>query len=291
VSVPVVLAFAAVILSFLSPCIIPMISLYLTLVTGTTLEGLKEKSAGWRRSAIMVNTLLLVLGFALVFTAAGGAAGAVESLFEQARRPLEIVGGVLIVMLGLSMAGLLRLRLAGRFHIPANRMRHRPRGPLGSFAVGLFLAVACSHCIAPTLLSVMAVAGTTGSPEAGALTMLIFSLGLALPYLATAVAIGPVLELSGSVEGGDGLGAAGDRHRLGGVRASDDRRAADASHFTCSLPVLYTWPLRSAASSTYPYRPRGYPYGSTIRSMLPPRRTFRVRRSGWTTEEPWEVLK
>src|SRR5665811_705329 len=61
--------------------------------------GLKEKPAEWRRTVIMLNTLLFVFGFALAFTAAGGAAGAVESLFDQARRPLEIVGGVLIVCL------------------------------------------------------------------------------------------------------------------------------------------------------------------------------------------------
>lgn len=194
-SVPVVLAFAAGVVSFLSPCIVPMISVYLTLITGMTLEELKAAPGLWARRSIIVNTLLFVLGFALVFTAAGGAAGAVGSLFAQARRPMEILGGVVIVMLGLSMTGLLQITLPGWVHIPAGRLRRHPRGPLGSFAVGLFFAVACSHCIAPTLLSVMAVAGTTGSPEAGALTMLIFSLGLALPYLATAVAIGPVLEL------------------------------------------------------------------------------------------------
>ena len=72
-SVPVVMAFAAGILSFLSPCIIPMISVYLTLVTGTTLEGLKEKPAEWRRSVIMVNTLLFVFGFTVVFVLAGAA--------------------------------------------------------------------------------------------------------------------------------------------------------------------------------------------------------------------------
>ncbi len=187
------LAFAGGVLSFLSPCIVPMVSVYLTLITGTTLDELKGTQGHLKRRAVLLNTLLFVLGFTVVFTLAGAAASQMGSLFEQARRPLEVGGGVLIVVLGLSMTGLFQLRVLERLHIPASRMR-RPRGPLGSFGVGLFFSIACSHCIAPTLLAVLALAGSTRSAATGALTMLVFSLGLALPYMITAVAVGPALE-------------------------------------------------------------------------------------------------
>jgi len=198
VEAPIVLALAAGVVSFLSPCIVPMISVYLTLITGMTMDELTARPGLVIRRTIVVNTLLFALGFTIVFTLAGGAAGAIGAALQSATRGLEIVGGVVIILMGLSMAGVFRLRFLDKMRLPLKRPLAKPKGPLGSLVVGLLFAVTCSHCIAPTLLSMMAVAGTTGSPVTGMVTMLAFSLGLTVPYVATAVAITPALRfLSG----------------------------------------------------------------------------------------------
>ncbi|HZK49657.1 MAG TPA: cytochrome c biogenesis protein CcdA [Thermoleophilia bacterium] len=195
---PIVLALAAGVVSFLSPCIVPMISVYLTLITGMTMDELTARPGLVIRRTIVINTLLFALGFTIVFTLAGGAAGAIGAALQSATRGLEIVGGVVIILMGLSMAGVFRLRFLDKMRLPLKRPLAKPKGPLGSLVVGLLFAVTCSHCIAPTLLSMMAVAGTTGSPVTGMVTMLAFSLGLTVPYVGTAVAITPALRfLSG----------------------------------------------------------------------------------------------
>ncbi|MCL4368291.1 MAG: cytochrome c biogenesis protein CcdA [Actinobacteria bacterium] len=201
-NLPLTLAFAAGILSFVSPCIVPMITVYLTLITGKTMEELTAGGGAPARRKLVLHTALFALGFTLVFTAAGGAAGAIGGLLEQFRRPLEIGGGVIVIALGFSMAGLFKLPWLQRLRLPFERPERRPAGPLGSLAVGVFFAVACSHCIAPTLYSMVVVAGTTGSPGRGMILMLAFSLGLAVPYLLTAVAIAPVLRRLSAWKGG-----------------------------------------------------------------------------------------
>ena len=192
---PLVLALAAGVVSFLSPCIVPMISVYLTLITGMTMEELTAKPGLVVRRTIVVNTLLFALGFTIVFTLAGGAAGALGAALQRTTRGLEIGGGAVIILMGLSMAGVFRLGFLDKMRLPLKRPLNKPKGPLGSLAVGVLFAVTCSHCIAPTLLSMMAVAGTTGSTATGMATMLAFSIGLTLPYVATAVAITPALRL------------------------------------------------------------------------------------------------
>ncbi|GAB4265406.1 MAG: cytochrome c biogenesis protein CcdA [Thermoleophilia bacterium] len=194
---PILLGFAAGLVSFVSPCILPMISVYLTLITGMTMEELTERPGLVVRGAVVRNTAFFALGFTLVFTLAGGAAGWIGTLFEELGRSLEIGGGLLVIILGLSMVGLFQAAWLHKVGVPLRRPRLQSRGPLGSFGVGLFFAVACSHCIAPTLLSMLAVAGLTGSVSGGMMTMLAFSLGLTIPYLLTAVAITPVLEWLG----------------------------------------------------------------------------------------------
>lgn len=192
---PILLALAAGVVSFLSPCIVPMISVYLTLITGMTMDELTARPGLVVRRTIVVNTLLFALGFTIVFTLAGGAAGALGGVLQRATRGLEIGGGLIVILMGLSMTGVFRLGFLDKMRLPLKRPITKPRGPLGSLVVGLLFAVTCSHCIAPTLLSVMAVAGTTGSPVTGMATMLAFSIGLTIPYLATAVAITPALRV------------------------------------------------------------------------------------------------
>lgn len=189
--------FWAGMLSFLSPCIVPMIGVYLSLITGMTLEELSHLSdnAGLRRG-VLLNTGVFILGFGIIFTLAGGTASfLVNSFLGSYREGFTRVGGFMVILLGLHLSGILRmsfldrLSLADRFSI-----ERKPVGLFGSFLVGIFFAIACSHCIGPFLYSTLIYAASTGSVSQGLSTMAAFSSGLAIPYLLTAIALTPVLS-------------------------------------------------------------------------------------------------
>lgn len=196
--IPIVLPFAAGILAFVSPCIIPMITVYLSLITGLTFQELTATGTEDRRrvaSHIVGNTALFVAGFSVVFIAAGGAAGLVGRMLAAYSSRLNLVGGAFVIIFGLHLAGAFKLPLLERLNVGRSlKAPSKPLGPLGAFLVGLFFAVACSHCIGPMLYSMLLVAGTTGSPAKGMAMLGAFSAGLAIPYMLTALAVGRMLD-------------------------------------------------------------------------------------------------
>lgn len=192
----VALALLAGLVSFLSPCIIPMLSVYFALITGLSAEELEagNRPGLWKRS--LVNTGGFVLGFTIVFTAAGWAAGQVGRLLGEYLDLLNLAGGIMVIVVGLKVAGFLELSWFERLvlrHREPSFSAGKP-GFLSSFVVGLIFSVACSHCIAPTLYAILLAAGAAGSVGTGALLMLAFSFGLAIPYLAVGVSYAQVLR-------------------------------------------------------------------------------------------------
>lgn len=187
------LAFLAGIFSFLSPCIIPMITVYFSLITGMSVEELQRQkhTAGFRRR-IMMSTVFFVLGFILIFTLAGGAAGIIGNIFNRYLPVLNIIGGTFIIFFGLTLLGVFKpqfldkLNLEERVNLKKFQAKNRY---LNSFLIGVFFAIACSHCIGPTLYSMLILAGATGAGSTGMVMMFIFSVGLALPYMAVAFII------------------------------------------------------------------------------------------------------
>lgn len=180
------LAFFAGVVSFLSPCIIPMLSVYFSLVLGTDLETL-DKHPNLRK-VLVGRTVWFVLGFGLIFTLAGSGSGALVALLNEYRYAYSLLGGILVTSLGLSIA-------LGRGGGPLRRLSHlnlrlAAKNPaLNAFLTGNVFAVACSHCIAPTLLSLLVYAGSQGSAAKGAAIMGIFSLGLGISYLLAAASL------------------------------------------------------------------------------------------------------
>lgn len=174
-----------------------MVSVYLTLITGLSIEqlsGLQDKRGV--KINIVGNTALFIAGFALVFIAAGGAAGFIVGAFLQSYTSLlSKIGGALVLLFGLHIAGVFRLGFLHRLHL-ADRfsLQKKPLGFVGSFIVGIFFAVVCSHCIAPLLYSTLIYAATTGAATLGMQAMASFSLGLAIPYFLLALAFTRVLS-------------------------------------------------------------------------------------------------
>ncbi len=185
------------ILAFLSPCIMPMLQVYLSLVTGTTISELttKDPDAEVRRR-VLGRTACFILGFSVVFVLAGMFAGSVGSFLKERSVVLNYIGGLIIVLLGLKMLGVFQMKFLSNLHLEPERFPLLKKDTMaGAFLVGLFFAVACSHCFGPLLYSTLIVAANTQSATSGLVVLLSFSAGLAVPYFITAAALPSVLGM------------------------------------------------------------------------------------------------
>jgi len=186
-------AFAAGLLSFLSPCVLPLIPSYVTFITGMSLDELTEGDArrpGIQR-AVLVHGLLFVLGFTIVFVILGASATFLGSLFAYASRWVERVGGVLLIVFGLYLLGIFRLPGAAReWRV---HMSDKPLGYFGTVLVGVTFGAGWTPCIGPVLGGILTLAATRGSVADGVLLLLLYSLGLAIPFLAAALLLGRFL--------------------------------------------------------------------------------------------------
>jgi cytochrome c-type biogenesis protein len=172
------LAFIAGLISFFSPCTLPLLPGYLSFVTGLSAG---EVGVSGRRAAALGPCLLFVAGFTLVFTSLGATASAVGAVLEGARPLLEKLAGVFIIVMALLMVGLVRIpALQGDYRL---HLAQRRGGALGGLVLGGAFAIGWTPCIGPVLAAVLAVAGSQARAGQGALLLLVYSLGLGLPFL------------------------------------------------------------------------------------------------------------
>jgi len=184
------IAFLAGLVSFVSPCVLPLVPAYLSLLTGESLEDLKAETAANARAQTLAHAVAFVLGFSVIFIALGLTASAIGGALNANRTLISQIGGVLVVILGLQMMGFLRipfLMMDKRAHL-----QHDRRSFWTSLIVGMAFAAGWSPCIGPILAGILALASQQHNEEAAVL-LSFYSLGLALPFLITAAAIGAVL--------------------------------------------------------------------------------------------------
>lgn len=185
------IAFLAGFVSFVSPCVLPLVPAYLSLLTGESLEDLKAVSVAPARLRTIAHAIAFVLGFSLIFVALGLTASAIGGLLNAHRTLISQVGGVLVVILGLQMMGMIRIPF-----LMMDKRAHLTHGDRRTFwtslVVGMAFAAGWSPCIGPILTGILAIASQQRNGEA-ALLLCSYSLGLAVPFLFTAAAIGLVL--------------------------------------------------------------------------------------------------
>src|SRR5580700_1103212 len=184
------IAFLAGLVSFVSPCVLPLMPAYLSLLTGESLEDLKSSPSAKARVQTFIHAIAFVMGFSVIFVALGLGASAIGGVLDANRVLIAQIGGVLVVILGLHMMGMIRipyLMRDARVHVVHNR-----RTVWTSGLVGMAFAAGWSPCIGPILSGILAIASQQHSGQA-ALLLAFYCLGLAVPFLATAVAIGSVL--------------------------------------------------------------------------------------------------
>jgi cytochrome c-type biogenesis protein len=180
--VGVLAAFGAGLVSFLSPCVLPLVPGYLSAVSGVRPSELAD--AGWRR--VLVPSLLFVASFSAIFILYGLSATAIGELLRDHRDTLETLSGILIIAMGvLFVASVAVPRLNREWHFEALAERVGRGGPV---VAGAAFAIAWTPCIGPTLAAILAAAAVTESAGEGALLLSVYSLGLAIPFLLTALA-------------------------------------------------------------------------------------------------------
>ena len=187
------IAFAAGLLSFVSPCVLPLVPSYVTYITGLTLEELTSETERARvRGVIIVNSLLFIAGFSAVFIAFGASASLVGQLLMTYQEFIRKLGGVLIVVFGLYVMGVLKIKfLMSEMRVHFQR---RPAGYVGSFLVGVAFAAGWTPCVGPILGTILLYASTTDSMLTGVKLLASYSLGIALPLFVTALAVDSFLN-------------------------------------------------------------------------------------------------
>ena len=197
IEVGLLAAFGAGTLSFLSPCILPLVPPYLCFLAGISLDELTRENSSpavTRRS--FVRALAFVMGFALVFIALGAGASTLGRLVSEHLTLLSRIAGIVIILLGLHMLGVFRwflLMREVRFSVA-----NRPASVIGAFVVGLAFAFGWTPCVGPVLASVLMIAGTDDSVSQGAGLLAAYAAGIGVPFLIAALFTGPFLRwLSG----------------------------------------------------------------------------------------------
>ncbi len=184
------IAFLAGLVSFVSPCVLPLVPAYLSLLTGESLEDLRENANASLRTRAIGHSLAFIAGFTIVFVALGLTASEIGGLLNAHRMLIAQIGGIVVIVLGLQMMGMIRipfLMMDKRVHVAHERRTYWTSG-----LVGIAFAAGWSPCIGPILGGILAIASQEQSAQAVVL-LLSYSLGLAVPFFLTALAIGAVL--------------------------------------------------------------------------------------------------
>jgi cytochrome c-type biogenesis protein len=182
-------ALIAGLVSFLSPCVLPLVPPYLVYMAGTSLERLADAEAEPRvKRATVLAALLFVLGFSTVFVALGASASVIGSLIRIYSGPLATVAGVVIIIMGLHFLGLTPIAFLMREKRVAVT---KPVGLWGAYVIGLAFAFGWTPCIGPILAAILAVAASEQTVTKGAGLLAVYSLGLGIPFIVAAFAIEP----------------------------------------------------------------------------------------------------
>jgi cytochrome c-type biogenesis protein len=185
VSIPA--ALIAGLVSFLSPCVLPLVPPYLIYLTGATIEHVaNDETQQASKRAVMASALMFVLGFSTVFVALGASASLVGGLIRAWSAELSIVAGIVIIIMGLHFLGLTRIGLLmreGRMPMP------KPVGMWGAYAMGLAFAFGWTPCIGPILAAILSIAAAEATVAKGAGLLAVYSAGLGIPFLLAAFMI------------------------------------------------------------------------------------------------------
>jgi cytochrome c-type biogenesis protein len=187
-------AFLAGILSFLSPCVLPLVPGYVSLISGATVEDLQSPERRLLRT-VMLHSITFVLGFSVVFIALGAVATGIGQVVNEYHSLLSKIAGIIVIVFGLHLTGIWKIKA-----LYADKRLHDVKGgssALGSFAVGFAFAFGWTPCIGPILATILVLAGAQQTVLKGIVLLAVYSLGLAVPFLLTSLGVDRFLSFYG----------------------------------------------------------------------------------------------
>src|SRR6267154_799266 len=187
-------AFLAGLMSFLSPCVLPLVPGYVSLISGASVDELKN-SGNRLTKTVLGHSIMFILGFSVVFISLGAVATEIGQLTHQYFGILAKVAGVVIVIFGLHLTGIFKINA-----LYADKRMHSVEGgksPVGAFVVGFAFAFGWTPCIGPILAAILALSASSGTVTKGILLLAVYSLGLAVPFLLTSLGIDRFLGFYG----------------------------------------------------------------------------------------------
>jgi cytochrome c-type biogenesis protein len=188
-------AFVAGLASFLSPCVLPLVPGYISLISGASVDDLRLEQNSSRMRTVMVNSITFILGFTLVFVMLGAAATSIGRLLREYKGLMGQIAGAIIIIFGLHLTGILKISA-----LYADKRMHNVgagKSPWGSFLVGFAFAFGWTPCIGPILAAILTIAASQHTVSKGILLLFIYSLGLAVPFLLTSLGIDRFLAFYG----------------------------------------------------------------------------------------------
>src|SRR5947209_3065272 len=179
-------AFVAGLISFLSPCVLPLVPGYVSLISGVGVEELKAQEGQLLRR-VMLNSIMFILGFSMVFVALGAISTSIGQLLGMYKSRLAVVAGVVIMVFGIHLTGLFQIKA-----LLADKRLHSVKGgntPWGAFVIGFAFAFGWTPCVGPILAGILTLAAAQDTVIKAMLLLAIYSAGLAVPFLATSLGI------------------------------------------------------------------------------------------------------
>ncbi len=184
-NISIITAFSAGFISFVSPCVLPLIPSYISFITGISLEELS--SINRVKKALIIHSLLFIAGFSIIFVGLGASATFIGKFLISNKEMIRKIGGIILIIIGVHLTGLINIRFLEREK--RVYIRDNPKGYIGSFLVGIGFASGWTPCIGPILGSIIFLAGTSANISTGIVLLSAYSVGLGLPFFLTALAI------------------------------------------------------------------------------------------------------
>jgi len=189
-------AFAAGLISFLSPCVLPLVPGYISIISGFSLDQLKdEQQKSTLRRTLLINSAIFILGFSITFMAEGASASWIGQVVASRMRLLYRLAGLIIIVFGVHLLGIVKINFLyqdKRFHNVA-----KPRGAVGALVLGLAFAFGWTPCIGPILAGILTMASTKETVSQGVLLLAVYSMGLGIPFLLTSLGLNQFLAFYG----------------------------------------------------------------------------------------------
>ena len=187
------LAFSAGVLSFFSPCVLPLVPSYLIVISGASINNYSELSTGKHRKTLLLHAVSFIVGFSLVFISLGISSSLLGNLFSTYELWIVRIGGLLLILFGLNMLNIVRIPFLNQEKMC--HLKTKPIGLLGSFLIGVTFSLGWTPCIGPVLASILLISSTTSTVTQGMYLLSLYSLGLGIPFFVAALLVGRILYL------------------------------------------------------------------------------------------------